>query len=440
MISVYKEDILELPVQGLEDGDWLLELLEKTTQLRLCGMVTNPAGDLSFTEEEKELLASHLEDWISLLSQEESTEAMIAACQQQLLALETAIKENTLMVVNAARELEQSYRCAALFFSNAEQEHINNVSFLNAELAQLKDLDNTSFIDAVRQELVDNYDRLDLSSNYSLLVMPGYLGPARITDKWARLAHQCKVMLLTDFENLDEADDVMELFDAAQLTGPDAYRSNTVLTCNWLVGRGRYVAIGEEEALYLPPSAALAGKLYKTVMSQVAAGRKFGVINDAAGVKFPLKKAEVAGLEKLGLIPMVQEQGTVMAFSAKTLFDGDNMGLQTYSIVRVFDYVIKVLIDFLNRKSFENFNSRTRKELNAEIVRFLDSIAGAGRLIENFTIRRFEQDPVQKDRIHLDIHLKPYFPAKTFVLKLEGHKEREDQKTEWESLYEQEAA
>jgi hypothetical protein len=38
-------------------------------------------------------------------------------------------------------------------------------------------------------------------------------------------------------------------------------------------------------------------------------------------------------------------------------------------------------------------------------------------LIENFEIRRFEQDPVQKDRIHLDIHMKPYFPAKNFLLK-----------------------
>lgn len=102
----------------------------------------------------------------------------------------------------------------------------------------------------------------------------------------------------------------------------------------------------------------------------------------------------------LGLIPMVNENGKVMAFSGKTLFNGDNLGLQTYSVVRVFDYVTKVLVDFLNRRAFENFTAVTRKEIMNQIVRFLDGITGPGKLIENFEIRKFEQDPVQKDRIH----------------------------------------
>ena len=55
---------------------------------------------------------------------------------------------------------------------------------------------------------------------------------------------------------------------------------------------------------------------------------------------------------------MVKEYGKVMAFSAKTLFNGDNLGLQTYSVVRVFDWVTKVLMDFLNRRAFENWNSK----------------------------------------------------------------------------------
>lgn len=135
---------------------------------------------------------------------------------------------------------------------------------------------------------------------------------------------------------------------------------------------------------------------------------------------------------------MVKEYGKVMAFSAKTLFNGDNLGLQTYSVVRVFDYVTKVMMDFLNRRAFENFNASTRKELMGQIVKFLDNITGPGKLIENFTIMRFEQDPDQKDRIHLDIHLKPYFPAKTFLIKLEGQKGEDADRAEWASEYEQE--
>ena len=171
-------------------------------------------------------------------------------------------------------------------------------------------------------------------------------------------------------------------------------------------------------------------------MSQVTAGKKYGGINEVDGVRFDLKKSEIANLEKLGLIPMVKEYGKVMAFSAKTLFNGDNLGLQTYSVVRVFDYVAKVMMDFLNRRAFENFTANSRKELNSQIVKFLDGITGPTKLIENFSIKRFEQDPLQKDRIYLDIHLKPYFPAKTFLIKLDGQKG--DDGNDWSTEYAQE--
>lgn len=306
---------------------------------------------------------------------------------------------------------------------------------MNASLEQLKDLDNTRFIDTIHAELSDNYDRLDLRNNYGLLVIPGYLGSNMVVEKWAKIAHENKVMLVTDFEHLDEPDDVMEMFEEANLTGGDVYRANVLMTCNWLVGRGRFNEIGETTDLFVPPSAALAGKIYKTLMSQVTAGKKFGGINEVEGVRFDLKKSEIANLESLGLIPMVNEYGKVMAFSGKTLFNGDNLGLQTYSVVRVFDYVTKVLMDFLNRRAFENFTATTRKDIMNQIVQFLDSITGPKNLIENFEIRRFEQDPKQKDRIYLDIHMKPYFPAKNFLIKMDGHKGTDA--NEWDTEYEQ---
>jgi hypothetical protein len=135
---------------------------------------------------------------------------------------------------------------------------------------------------------------------------------------------------------------------------------------------------------------------------------------------------------------MVNEYGKVMAFSAKTLFNGDNLGLQTYSVVRVFDWVTKVLMDFLNRRAFENFNVNTKKEIRGQIVKFLDSVAGPGKLIEKFKVMRFDQDPRQKDRIYLDIHISPYFPAKNFLIKLDGQKGDDPNSAEWASEYEQE--
>ena len=384
---------------------------------------------------ERETLKKTLELWLNVLSDNDTITDMVASSEDHKKASEALLTKNLAYAVDATKELEANYRTVALFYKNTEEDKVKNVTIVNATLEQLKDLDNTRFIDAIHAELTDNYDRLDLKNNYSILVIPGYLGSNAVLEKWAKIAHSNKVMLVTDFQHLDEPDDVMEMFDEANHTGGDVYRSNVLMTCNWLVGRGRFEEIEEADDLFVPPSAALAGKIYKTLMSQVTAGKKFGGINEVEGVKFDLKKSEIANLESLGLIPMVNEYGKVMAFSAKTLFNGDNIGLQTYSVVRVFDYVTKVLMDFLNRRAFENYSSVTRKEIMGQIVRFLDSITGPYKLIEKFEIKRFEQDAIQKDKIHLDIHMTPYFPAKNFLIKMDGQKG--DDGNEWDVEYAQ---
>ena len=384
---------------------------------------------------ERETLKKTLELWLNVLSDNETITDMVASSEDHKKASEALLTKNLAYAVDATKELEANYRTVALFYKNTEEDKVKNVTIVNATLEQLKDLDNTRFIDTIHAELTDNYDRLDLRNNYSILVIPGYLGSNAVLEKWAKIAHSNKVMLVTDFQHLDEPDDVMEMFDEANHTGGDVYRSNVLMTCNWLVGRGRFEEIEEADDLFVPPSAALAGKIYKTLMSQVTAGKKFGGINEVEGVKFDLKKSEIANLESLGLIPMVNEYGKVMAFSAKTLFNGDNIGLQTYSVVRVFDYVTKVLMDFLNRRAFENYSSVTRKEIMGQIVRFLDSITGPYKLIEKFEIKRFEQDAIQKDKIHLDIHMTPFFPAKNFLIKMDGQKG--DDGNEWDVEYAQ---
>jgi len=382
---------------------------------------------------ERKELKTVLKLWADSLKQSDNLLELVDECEKKSEEAERTLKKNLAIAVNESKELEESYRTLQLFFKNTEESKVKNISILNAELDQLKDLDNSRFVDHINEELVNGFDRLDLRQNYSLLVIPGYLGSNKVIEKWAKMAYDNKVMLITDFQHLDEPDDVMEMFESANLTGGDTYRSNVMMTCNWLVGRGKHDEIGEEDNLYIAPSAALAGKVYNTLMSQVTAGKKFGGINEVDGVKFDLKKSEIANLENLGLIPMVNEYGKVMAFSGKTLFNGDNLGLQTYSVVRVFDYVTKVLMDFLNRRAFENFNAKTRKEILNQIVKFLDNVSGPDKLIEDFEIKRFEQDVNQKDRIFLDIRLKPYFPAKNFLIKMDGQKG--DDGNDWDTEY-----
>jgi len=382
-------------------------------------------------------LKQRLELYRDLVASSDSVADMLEHCQTRADSARELLKANLLKTIEATRNLERSYRSVAFFYKNTELDKVKNLSIMNAEPEQLRDLDNTTFIDAVNKELVDNFDRLDLRDHYSMLVIPGYLGNNKVVEKWAKIAYQNKVMLLTDFEHLDAPEDVLELFESAEMTGGDAYLSNVMMTCNWLVGRGKYAEEEEEEDLFVPPSTALAGKVYTTLASQVTAGRKHGALTEVNGVRFDLKKSEIASLEKVGLIPMVNEYGKVMPFSAKTLFNGDNLGLQTYSVVRVFDYITKVLIDFLNRRAFENFDYNTRTDIENQIGRFLNKITGPGKLIEKFKIMRFEQDPDQKDRIFMDIHMTPYFPAKSYLIKLDGQRGDDPDSAEWASEYAQ---
>jgi hypothetical protein len=364
--------------------------------------------------------------WIDLLENAESVGEMLEKSGEKSESISKLLAKNQLSAIETVKTLERSYRNVMLFYKNTESDKLGNVSIVNASAEQAGDLDNSRFIDFVANELKQNFDKLDLRMNYSILVVPGYLGGGKVVDKWSKIAYENKAMLFTDFMDLDKPDDVIEMFFSSGLAGGEVFKSNTCMACNWLVGRGKYSEIGETEDLRVSPGAALAGKVYGTLMSQITAGKKHGGINEVDGVVFPLKKSEISQLDRLGLIPMVNEYGKVMAFSGKTLFNGDNLGLQTYSVVRVFDYITKVLFDFLNRRAFENWSGKTERDLRGQIIKFLDSIQGPDRLIEKFKIVRFERDPNQKDRIYLDIHITPYFPAKSFVIKLDGTKGEEE--------------
>lgn len=389
-------------------------------------------------ENERKALVSRLEVWLNLLKENESVEAMRDKAKEMAEKAEGLLHANLKNALSRTRELESAYRTIALFYKNTENDKVKNLTIVNASLDQLRDLDNTVFADYISNELKQNYDRLDLRRNYSIVIIPGYLGSNAILDKWAKMAYENKAILITDFQDLETPDDVVDVFFNANHTGGDVFKSNTLMTCNWLLGRQREEKVGEEENLYIPPSSSLAGKIYSTLMSQVVAGKKFGGLNEVESVRFDLRKSEISELERMGLVPMVNEYSKVMAFSAKTLFNGDNLGLQTYSVVRVFDYITKVLIDFLNRRAFENWSSRTEADLRSQVVKFLDSIMGPNKLIERFKVMKIERDPNQKDRVLLDIHITPYFPAKSFVIQLAGHKGDGPEDAIWESEYNQE--
>lgn len=56
------------------------------------------------------------------------------------------------------------------------------------------------------------------------------------------------------------------------------------------------------------------------------------------------------------------------------------------------------MIDFLNRRAFENWTTRTEADLRGQVVKFLDSVMGPNKLIERFKVMKIEQTRPESER------------------------------------------
>jgi len=139
-------------------------------------------SDPERTGERKEL-KKRLEMWLDMLEGNKSIGEMVELCQKKSAAVSGLLSQNQLKAVEEVKQLEKSYRTVMLFYKNTDSDKIKNISIVNASMDQLTDLDNSFFIDAIANELRANYDRLDLRTNYSLLVIPGYLGSNKVIEK-----------------------------------------------------------------------------------------------------------------------------------------------------------------------------------------------------------------------------------------------------------------
>ncbi|HNY01695.1 MAG TPA: type VI secretion system contractile sheath protein TssC [Bacteroidales bacterium] len=373
-------------------------------------------------KQDRKDLKNRLNLWVEILSADKDHYGMVESCEKAFEEAKKGYEDNLATAVNEVKDLEQAYRAVYLFFRNTEESKTNYISIMNASLQQLTDPNTAKFAETIESELNSKYDRLDLCENYSLLVLPGFLGSKQNIAEWARRANKYKVMLVTDYRGdmFEEAGDLLDMVENDKLSGGEDYLANVILTCNWLVGRDKHVEISEEEPLFVPPSAVLAGRLYGTSIAQVVAGKKFGELLGVQGTMIPLLKSELSKLREMGVVPMVDEWGKIMAFSDKTLYDGANQKFQTYSIVRVYDYLSKVLVDFCNRRAFENFDDKTKREFKIQITKYLEGKKWDDKIIENYEIIDLRK---VDDKVYLDISLTPLYPAVSFKINLEAEKE-----------------
>ena len=379
-------------------------------------------SDSAYADNRKKL-KNELELWVSILDGEATDPmAIIDSCKAKCQKAEQCLSNNLFAIHDELHKLEVTYRALDSFFANAGQGKIDCLTLMNVNKEELEYHDSEDTL-AIRDELERYYDRLSLKNNYSLLIVPGYLGDANTIRMWADTAYRNKVMMLTDFKDSQNFSMLKDELDDANMQGQDAKLANVIMTCNYILGRKKSELAGEDDDLYLPASAALAGRMTNTdeiVIAQGAAGKKYGTLSNVKGARLDLRKSEIAALIDQGVIPMVEEDGRTMAFSNRSLYNGATIGLQEYPIVRVFDWIGKVFQNFFNDEAFINWNSSVKAELQQAVHDFLSDYKGPGKLIENYNLKGINQDPKTKD-IKIEVELKPFFAAKNFFIELTGH-------------------
>lgn len=373
-------------------------------------------------EDARNRLKNELSLWVEILeSGGKDPMEIVDSCKEECQKAERNLSENLFCIHDEIRNLETTYRSLDAFFANAGQGKVDCITLMNVNKEELGDHDSED-TQAVRDELERYFDRLNLKNNYSMLVVPGYLGDAETVRMWAQTAYKNKVIMLTDFKDSMNFEMLKEELDDASLQGTDPYLGNIVMTTNYILGRKKSELAGEDEDLYIPASGALAGRMSnteETVIAQAAAGKRYGTLDNVKGARMDLRKSEIAALIDLGVIPMVEEDGRTMAFSNHTLYNGASKGLQEYSIVRVFDWIGKVFENYCNDHAMEIWTPAIKSEITQDIHSFLSDYKGPGGIIEKYTNLKVDQDPKTKD-ISINVEITPYFAAQNFFIELTG--------------------
>lgn len=373
-------------------------------------------------EDARNRLKNELSLWVEILeSGGKDPMEIVDSCKEECQKAERNLSENLFCIHDEIRNLETTYRSLDAFFANAGQGKVDCITLMNVNKEELGDHDSED-TQAVRDELERYFDRLNLKNNYSMLVVPGYLGDAETVRMWAQTAYRNKVIMLTDFKDSMNFEMLKEELDDASLQGTDPYLGNIVMTANYILGRKKSDLAGEDEDLFIPASGALAGRMSnteETVIAQAAAGKRYGTLDNVKGARMDLRKSEIAALIDLGVIPMVEEDGRTMAFSNHTLYNGASKGLQEYSIVRVFDWIGKVFENYCNDHAMEIWTPAIKSEITQDIHSFLSDYKGPGGIIEKYTNLKVDQDPKTKD-ISINVEITPYFAAQNFFIELTG--------------------
>jgi hypothetical protein len=377
----------------------------------------------AFKEKRKEL-KELLKNLIELVSSSTSAQEAQAKADEKMGQISKLRRKNLAKIVEKARPLEKSYRELDMFYKNAGPNKLKNVTLLNVDRELLKNSDDETLSNKVKEILEEPHLRIDQDQVYSLLVVPDFLGE-KLIQTYAEIAHENKVLFLTDYKDLPSVEALLKYRtskEGEKTGGSQKYWSHAVVFGNWIKMRENYPELAEKEGVFGSVAMAITGKLYATKISQPAAGVQFGEVKSSSGLRFRPHQKEVGELSKAGINPMADFYQQDSPWEAITMFNGANLELKHYSVVRTLDWIDKSLKHYLGKCTFELLDKEKANVIHKRIVTFLDNLV-ANKIIEKGRITHFARNKDQPDRFDVDFDIRPCWATRTFVYTLKVSKE-----------------
>jgi hypothetical protein len=378
--------------------------------------------EMDFQQDRKKLKAG-LKLLIGLISDASSPEEVVGNASRKMEEVEQLRNKNLATVVKESEELERTYRELNAFFSNAGGGDVENIVFLNVDGEALKDPDDPMVPEKVQAILSDPALRIDQDKVFSFLVIPGFVGEDLI-QRYTNIAHKSKVLLMTDYKDFKSVKDILNYRNGPKgqrIGGAGIEWSHATVFANHVCLREKHAGLGEKDDLYGSPSLAIAGGIYNldSNIAQPFAGYLKGGIKGVQGLRIKdVNQPQVSALSDVGLNGLVDAYQTLMAFEARTLFEGSNTELIQYAVVRTFDYIDKSLKHFLNQNILSVMDRRSADMIRQKILDFLRELS-ENNIIKRGVITNFKPDRNQPDLIHIDFEIMPLWVTRTFVYKLD---------------------
>jgi hypothetical protein len=356
----------------------------------------------AFKDKRKELKAL-VADLMELVANSTSAEEVQAKCDSKINQVAKLRKKNLATIVEKAKPLEKTYRELDMFYKNAGPNKLKNVTIVNVDRELVKDPDL----------------RIDQDKVYSLLVIPDFLGE-KLIQNYATIADDNKVLFMTDYRDAPSVESLLKYRNSPEgekIGGPQKYWSHAVVFGNWIRMREKYPELAEKEGIFGSVAMAIAGKLYATKISQPAAGVQFGEVKNSSGIRFRPNQLEVGMISKVGINPMADFYQQDSPWEATTLFNGGNVELKHYAVVRTLDWIDKSLKHFLGKYTFELLDKNKANVVHKRLVKFLDDLA-ENKIIEKGQVTNFARNRDQPDRFDIDFKITPLWATRTFVYKI----------------------